>query len=218
MVSSGVVNGNDFWCPACGAEHERIEKLEPARRRAAQPQSDIARPSMLTWEGKLHPDGSISFFCQGTGSPSDARDMDDAVSFLALAGEERQRALRGEDRWTFRQNHSGTYFARIMGQEAALVPWRCGGRRERGPRPVWAPLRRTGYTPPPERCDACKADLVKGSEGYRAEDKASDGLATSVDWRRVRFCAACVRAAPKTEAGARPALRGIDGGRAKKSV
>jgi predicted RNA-binding Zn-ribbon protein involved in translation (DUF1610 family) len=159
-VETHEVDGNQFWCPSCGRNYERIEKLDRFAVRRRLPQHLLARPSTLRWTGRLNADGSIDFVCSGTGTAEEARRAGDALNHLASRSEDRLEQLRGADRWLFRRERTQgreTFFAKIHDEECGLVPWRSGGRRP-DPR---------GRTLPEQTCDACKAELPRGARGYR---------------------------------------------------
>jgi hypothetical protein len=204
-VASDETDGDMLRCGSCGALHERLQKTPTyTMRPVPPPPSDLARATSLTWVGHLEADGSVVFSSSGTGTPDDARRMADALWHLTRHGEERQRHLRGADRWTFRRFEGGIFWAHVNDQKNMLVPWRSGGRRPN----------RHGFKLPEQKCEACHVELPAGTPGYKPYDR-SDGMANTVDWRGVRFCEPCVEAA--TEATARPKLVALDGGKARRA-
>jgi hypothetical protein len=200
-VQSGEVDGDLFRCSSCGRWYELVDKTRDFGPRPPPP-SDLAT-STLEWSGHLELDGSVTFSCCGTGSPDEARRANDALTHLAYLGEQRRKRLRGGDRWVFRRDAFGTFRARYDQEEMALKAWRSGGRRPD----------RHGNALREQSCDACRAELPKGALGYRAVDPSSNW--PLVSWRDVRFCAACVEAAPAATATGRPALSVLDGGKAR---
>jgi hypothetical protein len=104
--------------------------------------------------------------------PAEARRLIDALTTLAAAGEDRQRKLRGADRWVARPGpEEGTYLVRRDRCERVFEAYRVG----KCSRPV--------------RCCACREPLHQGAIAYREQDPPRY---ESPSWREVRLCRRCV--------------------------
>lgn len=208
-----------LWCPRCNGLFRRntgLAALEAARTELPSLAPTSARGAIhgLPFELRVEPDGLILLTmateigrATWRATPEQLTVFFRAIAHVNYEASARQEHLRGADRWTFRRGPApGLLYAKIMDQEAFLVPWTSGGRR----------VRENGQTFREKTCDGCGVELPKGTRGYRpGSDTRSNGMSGCVSWSTVRFCEPCVEAA--SEATERPRLVAIDGGKAKRA-